>query len=48
MEAFELPGPLPQVKLYNRQGELVGSMPRPGTALEAEQIDRAVEELLRQ
>jgi len=46
MDAFELPGPLPQLKFYDRQGQSVGSMPRPGTSLEAEQIDRTIEELL--
>jgi len=46
VEAFELEGPLPQVKLYDRQGRLRQSFGGSSGTVDPQQLDRAVEELL--
>ncbi len=45
-EKFGLPGPVPQLRLYDREGELVHTFPEPQSPVDPEAVDRAVEELL--
>ena len=46
IEAFELDGPLPQMKLYDRRGRLEKSFGGESGEVDLQQLDRAVEELL--
>ena len=46
VEAFELEGPLPQVKLYDRLGKLRKSLGGKSGEVDPQELDRAVEELL--
>jgi len=46
IEAFELDGPLPQMKLYDRQGRLHKSFGGESGEVDPQQLDSAVEELL--
>jgi len=48
MDVFELNGPLPRMKLYDRRGELVAQLPTPGEPLEPAALDAAIERLLSQ
>ncbi len=45
-DAFDLPGPLPYLMLFDRAGELAYTFPEPQSAVDPEAIDQAVEELL--
>ncbi len=45
-EKFGLPGTLPQLLLYNREGELAYTFPEPQSGVDPDAVDRAVEELL--
>ena len=45
-EKFGLPGPLPQLRLYDRDGEVAYTFPEPQSSVDPEAIDRAIEELL--
>ncbi len=45
-ERFDLPGTLPQLRLYNRKGELTHTFPEPQSGVDPDAVDRAVEELL--
>lgn len=46
VEAFELDGPLPQMKLFDRQGRLHKSFGGESGEVDPQQLDRVVEELL--
>ncbi len=46
MEKFDLPGMLPQLLLYDREGELAHTFPEPHSSVDPDAVDRAVEELL--
>jgi hypothetical protein len=45
-ERFGLPGTLPQVILFDRQGERAGVFPEPQSPVRPAAIDQAVERLL--
>lgn len=45
-EVFELDGPLPQMKLFDRQGKLYQSFGGADGSVDTAQLDRALEELL--
>ncbi len=45
-ERFELPGALPQVKLFDRRGELAATLPGPQQSLRTDAVDEAVKMLL--
>lgn len=45
-ERFDLPGGLPRILLFDRQGELAGEFPEPHSPVNPAAIDRAVEALL--
>jgi thiol-disulfide isomerase/thioredoxin len=45
-ERFGLPGTLPQLLLFDRQGELAHTFPEPQSGVNPEQVDQAVKELL--
>lgn len=45
-EKFDLPGTLPQLRLYDRKGELAHRFPEPQSGVDPDAVDRAVEELL--
>ncbi len=45
-ERFGLPGSLPQLLLFDRQGELAHTFPAPQSGVNTEQVDQAVKELL--
>jgi cytochrome c biogenesis protein CcmG/thiol:disulfide interchange protein DsbE len=47
VEAFKLDGPLPQMKLYDGQGRVHQSFGGQSGEVDPQQLDRAVEELLR-
>jgi thiol-disulfide isomerase/thioredoxin len=46
IDAFELEGPLPQMKLYDRQGRLRQTFGGKSGTVDLRQLDQAVEELL--
>ncbi len=46
LEKFGLPGPLPQLRLYDRKGNLHRVFPQPQSSVKTEDIDEAVRELL--
>ncbi len=45
-ERFGLPGSLPQLRLFDREGNLAYSFPEPQSAVNIEAVDQAVERLL--
>lgn len=46
-ERFDLPGSLPQLLLFDRQGELAHTFPEPQAGVDPEQVEQAVKELLK-
>lgn len=46
LEKFDLPGPLPQLQIFDREGKLRKSFPQPQSSIEKGDVDKAVRKWL--
>ena len=46
LKKFNLPGPLPQLQLFDREGKLRRSFPEPQSPFEKDAVDKAIRKLL--